>query len=74
MQELTEKIAGSTVFSKIDLRWGYTQLKLAEDCRYLTAFISHIGVWRFKSVPFGISTGPSAFQKVIQTILEGLPG
>ena len=74
MQELTEKIAGSTVFSKLDLRWGYTQLPLAEDCRYLTAFVSHIGLFQFRSLPFGLSSGPSAFQKVVATMLDGLSG
>jgi len=33
MDELTEKLAGSALFSKIDLLWGYLQLELAEDKR-----------------------------------------
>ena len=74
MEELTERIAGSTVFSKLDLVWGYLQLELAEECRYITAFVSHEGVFRFRSLPFGLATGPSAFQQVIRHILEGLPG
>jgi hypothetical protein len=59
------------VFSKIDLLWGYLQLPLDPDSRYLTAFVMHLGVYQFKSLPFGISTGPSAFQKVIKTMLDG---
>ena len=39
MEELTSQLAGSTIFSKIDLRWGYLQVQLAEDSRYLTTFI-----------------------------------
>jgi hypothetical protein len=38
MEELTERLTGSTVFSKLDLAWGYLQLELAEECRYVTAF------------------------------------
>ena len=74
MDELTAKVAGSTVFSKLDLLWGYLQLKLAEDSRYLTAFITHVGIYRYKSLAFGLSSGPSAFQKVVRKILEGLDG
>ena len=74
MDELTAKLTGSTVFSKIDLLWGYLQLPLASECRYLTAFVTHEGVWQFKSLPFGLATGPSAFHQVIRTILHGLDG
>lgn len=74
MDELTETIAGSVVFSKIDLLWGYLQLELAEESRYLTAFVTHIGVFRFRSLPFGLASGPSAFHQVIQKIIEGLDG
>ena len=74
MDELTEHLYGCTVFSKIDLLWGYLQLPLAEDRRYLTAFITHDGVWQFRSLPFGLASGPSAFQQVIRKILHGLDG
>ncbi len=74
MDELTEKLAGSTVFTKIDLLWGYLQLELAEDKRYLTSFVTHVGVFRFKRLPFGLASGPSAFHQVIRTILKGLDG
>jgi len=74
LEELTEQIAGSTVISKLDLAWGFLQLELAEECRYITAFVSHDSVFQFRSLPFGLATGPSAFQQVIRRILEGLPG
>jgi hypothetical protein len=73
MEELTEQIAGATVFSKLDLAWGYLQLELAEECRYITAFVSHEGVFQFRSLPFGLTSGPSAFQQVVRIITE-LPG
>jgi hypothetical protein len=74
MEELTAKVAGSTYFSKIDLLWGYLQLPLAEDRKYLTAFVTHDAVWQYKSLPFGLASGPSAFQQVIRKILHGLDG
>ena len=74
MEELTAKVAGCTVFSKLDLLWGYTQLELDPEVRYLTAFVTHDGVFQFRTVVFGMSTGPSAFQSVIRKILDGLEG
>jgi hypothetical protein len=74
MEELTERIAGSTVFSKLDLAWGYLQLELAEECRYVTAFVSHEGVFQWRSLPFGMATGPSAFQQVVRHMTDQLPG
>ena len=74
MDELTERIAGSTVFSKVDLLWGYLQLELAEDRRYFTSFVTHEGVYRFRTLPFGLASGSSAFHQVIRKILDGLEG
>jgi hypothetical protein len=74
MAELTEHLSGSMMYSKIDLLWGYLQLPLAEDRRYLTGFVTHEGVWQFRSLPFGLASGPSAFQQVIKKILHGLEG
>jgi len=74
MDELTEWIAGSTVFSKVDLLWGYLQLELAEDRRYLTSFVTHEGVYRFRSLSFGLASDPSALHQVVRKILDGLEG
>jgi len=74
MDELTEQIAGSTVFLKVDLLRGYLQLELAEDWRYLTTFVTHEGVYRSRSLPFGLASGPSAFHQVVRKILDGLEG
>jgi len=56
---------------RTDLLWGYLQLELAEDRRYLTSFATHEGVYRFRSLPFGLA---SAFHQVIHKILDGLEG
>ena len=55
MEELTSQLAGSTIFSKIDLRWSYLQVQFAEDSRYLTTFIvPDFGVFRYTRLCFGI--------------------
>lgn len=72
--ELFTQLHGSKVFSKLDLVSAYHQLELEESSRDLTAFITHEGLFRFKRVCFGLASAPSAFQKLMSTILAGLPG
>ncbi|XP_062373903.1 uncharacterized protein K02A2.6-like [Sardina pilchardus] len=73
-EELTAQFYGSTVFSKLDLRQGYLQVPLHPDSRNLTAFITHEGVFRYKRMAFGLSSAPSCFQKIMASILAGIPG
>lgn len=54
-EELSAKFHGSTVFSKLDLRQGYLQVPLHPESRNLTAFVTHIGVFRYTRMPFGPS-------------------
>ncbi|PIK54155.1 hypothetical protein BSL78_08940 [Apostichopus japonicus] len=72
--ELFNNLQGAKIFSKLDLASAYHQLELSEDSRDLTAFITHEGLYRFKRVCFGLASAPSAFQKMMSSILAGLPG
>lgn len=73
-EELTTLFHGSKVFSKLDLRQGYLQVPLHPASRDLTAFVTHAGVFRYTRMPFGLCSAPSCFQKVMSTILAGIPG
>ncbi|KAL3973851.1 tissue factor pathway inhibitor [Sarotherodon galilaeus] len=72
MEDLFSELAGATHYSQIDLT--YHQLPLHPESRKLTAFITHEGLFQFTRVPFGLAPAPSAFQKMIQTVLKDLPG
>ena len=65
---------GARLFSKTDLHWGYLHTPLEEDSPEITAFVSHEGVYRFRRVPFGLSTAPSAFQRIMRQLLASLEG
>lgn len=73
-EELTAQFHGSTVFSKLDLRQGYLQVPLHPSSRNLTAFVTHVGVFRYTRMPFGLSSAPSCFQKIMASVLAGIPG
>jgi hypothetical protein len=63
-----------TSFSRIDLNQSYLQLPLHPAARDLTCFHTETGLYRFRRMPFGLSSAPAAFQKVIGNMLRGVPG
>ncbi|XP_023806938.1 uncharacterized protein K02A2.6-like [Oryzias latipes] len=73
MEELLSALTGATLFSTIDLESAYHQVLLHPDSRDLTAFITHEGLFRFCRVPYGLASAPSAFQKLMATVLHGVP-
>ena len=74
IKEIVSDLNGAVKFSKLDLNQGYHQLLLDEDSRYITTFTTHIGLWRYKRLNFGICCAPEIFQNTIQETLGGIPG
>lgn len=74
MDELLSELRGAAVFSTIDLTCAYHQLPLHADSRDFTAFITHEGLFRFRCVPYRLASAPSAFQKIMEMVLKGVPG
>ena len=66
-------LATGKYFSKIDLTHAYQQMKLKEDSRHLVTINTHRGLFRYTRLPFGVASAPSIFQKVMDTVLQGLP-
>ena len=58
IDEGLEQLNGSTVFSKIDLRWGFHQVELSEDSRSITTFALDENLYRYKRMMFGITSAP----------------
>ena len=56
IDEVLEQLNGSTVFSKIDLRWGFHQVELSEDSRSITTFALDENLYRYKRMMFGITS------------------
>lgn len=67
--EILAALSGAQVMSGLDALSGFTQLGLAEEDIEKTAFRTHRGLFQFKRLPFGLRNGPSAFQRVMQSIL-----
>ena len=65
-------IYGAVWFSTLDLRSGYHNIPIRESDRDKTAFITRRGCFRYKVLPFGCSTAPSFFQRLMDLVLCGL--
>ena len=74
VDEVLHNLNQSTVFSKLDLKWGYHQLELHPDSRGITIFTTHCGLYRYKRLMFGINSAPEVYQHVIQQTLQGCEG
>ena len=58
VDEVLQSLHQSTVFSKLDLKWGYHQLELHPDSRSITTFTTHCGLYQYKRLMFGITSAP----------------
>lgn len=73
VQDLLSKLAGGTLFSKIDLTHAYQQLELDDQSQKYLTINTHLGLFNYKRLPFGVSSAPSIFQKVMDQVLQGIP-
>ncbi len=72
--ELTHKLKGSTVFSKLDARHGYWAVVLDHESSLLTTFNTPFGKYRYLRLPFGLKCSQDEFQKRMDHVLGMCPG
>ena len=67
------RLAGSRIFSLLDGTGAYHNVSLTPPSRPLTAFGYHGGHFQFVRLPFGLSSAPAIYSRLVDTILSYLP-
>ncbi|UYV67953.1 hypothetical protein LAZ67_5002609 [Cordylochernes scorpioides] len=74
IEDILSSLHGCKIFTNLDLSQAYHQIRLHPDSRYLTAFITHMGIYQFKRLPYGLSSAPGAFQRYLSELLMDIKG
>lgn len=72
ISELLDKLQDAKYFSKVDIRWGFTNIRIKEGDEWKAAFLTNRGLYEPLVMFFGMCNAPATFQKMMNDIFKDL--
>ena len=73
VDDLLALLAGGKSFTKLDLAHAYLQVPLEPGSRPYITVNTQKGLYQYTRLPFGVSSAPSIFQRIMEQLLQGIP-
>lgn len=70
IQELIDKLKGASIFTKLDVRWGYNNVRIKEGDEWKAAFLTNRGMFKPLVMFFRLTNSPATFQTMMDGCLN----